>query len=607
MKKKQKKERYFLWSDLGYLLGGIWDSDKTLLAFMLLETLCIVITPYTAMYLPKIGVDLVTARASVKNAVWMLGGLTAVLALSQAAGSMAARGKNVRQDRLRSYYRILLFEKTLDCDYEHVESAVWQDKYDEAKQMSVEWGPWSATTLMAEGAVKVCGAMISFGLYGSIIGALNPWLLLLIIALSALNFAALRRAQKYEMKRIGERSGLQRRRWYMENRASDVKFGKDIRLYEMQGWIKACFRHYNEAHFRLRQAVQQRYFQAAFVEAAAMFVRDSAAYLYFLWLTASGRMAVGDFALACSAVAAFSALVTQTADSVGQMMQAVPPLNRMRAYLEAADEPDPEPAAAAPKKGEPVSIVFEDVSFSYEGRYQVLEHFNLRIDAGEKLALVGVNGAGKTTIIKLLCGFYRPDSGRILLNGTDVKNFRKEDLYRLVAPVFQEAVILPFTVAQNISLKEKDMDREKVRECLVRVGLWEEVSRLPEGMDSMMMNLEGSGGINLSGGQQQKLLMARALYKEAMVLFFDEPTAALDPIAESETYEMFHEMTGSKTAVYISHRLASTRFCDRVVFLENGRVKAEGSHETLLESCHEYEKMYRVQSHYYQKEAGDLL
>lgn len=604
MKKEAKNEGFWLGSNLIYLMKGIWDSDRKLMALMVLEALCMVITPYAAMYLPKLGVDLVLEGARAEEALWILGWTTAVIMASQAAGNMAMRGKNVRQDRLRSYYRIELFSKTLYCDYEHVESAGWQDKYHEAKLMSVDWGPWSATTLMSEGAVRVCGAVISFGLYGHIIGAVSPWILLLILVLSLFNFVSLRMAQKYEMKRIMERSVLQRRREYVKDCSSDIRFGKDIRLYEMAGWIRSCFCNYNDAHFRLRRDVQNRYFYAAFTEAVTTFARDGAAYAYFLWMAASGRITVGDFVLACSAAASFSALVTQTSDSVGQMMQAVPPLNRMRDYLAAQDEEEVSRPAQAPSGKEPVSVVFEDVSFAYEGKYQVLEHFNLQIRAGEKIALVGVNGAGKTTIIKLLCGFYQPDQGRILLNGVDIRELCKEDLYRLIAPVFQEAVILPFSVAQNISLRESGTDRERVKECLIRTGLWDKISALDQGMDSMMMNLE-EGGSAFSGGQQQKLLMARALYKDAPLLLFDEPTAALDPIAESETYEMFHSMTGEKTAVFISHRLASTRFCDRVIFLENGGVKAQGSHEELLEKCPEYEKMYRVQSHYYRE--GEVL
>lgn len=600
--KKEKREGYSMWNHLFYLMRGIWSSDRKLMALIVLEMLSIVITPYIAMYLPKIGVDLVTARAGVREVLFVLGGLTIAVMASQAVGNMASRGKNIRQDRLRSHYRILLFGKTLDCDYEHVESAEWQNKYDEAKEMSVNWGPWSATTLMSEGAVKVFGAVVSFWLYGRIIGTLSVWILLMIIVLSMLHFAMLRSAQKYEVTRIMERSALQTGRAYIKNCSSDVRFGKDVRLYGMADWIRSCFRQYNEAHFRLRREVQRRYFYAAFVEALAMFVRDGISYLYFMWMAVQGSITVGDFILACGAVASFSALVTQTSDSVGQMMQAVPPLDRMRGYLDSED--DVEPANEIyHMDGEPISIVFEDVSFSYEGQNPVLEHFDLQIKAGEKIALVGVNGAGKTTIIKLLCGLYKPDSGRILLNGVDVRDFRKEDLYRLIAPVFQEAVILPFTVAQNVSMQETDMERDKIKASLAKVGLWDAVCGLPRGMDSMMMNLEEDGGTALSGGQQQKLLMARALYKNAMILLFDEPTAAFDPIAESETYEMFYNMSGDRTAVFISHRLASTRFCDRVIFLENGTVKAEGSHEELLGKCPEYEKMYRVQSHYYKKEA----
>ena len=593
-------KQYSLGNHIGYLLKGIWESDRKLMALLIIEVVCSVITPYIAMYLPKIGVDLATEQADAGRAAALLLALTGILMLSQGLGSMAARGKTRLLDRVRSFFRIRLFCKTLDCDYEHVESAEWQDKYEQAKEMSVDWGPWSATTLMSEGVVKLGSAVVSFFLYGSIIVSLSPWMLALILVLSAVNFLALRRAQKYEVSRIQERSGLQTRRWYMEQTASDMKYGKDIRLYELSGWIRQCFAHYNDAHFRLRQEVQQRFFHAAFAESLTLFVRDGIAYLWFLYQAASGALSVGDFVLACSAVASFSTLVTQTSASVGQLMQAVPPLDRMRAFLEAADEPEPDPAEEPPGKEEAVGICFEDVSFSYGGRNQVLDHFFLRIEPGEKIALVGLNGAGKTTIIKLLCGFYKPESGRILLNGKDVRSLKKEDLYALIAPVFQEATILPFTVAENVAMSDENVDRRRVEDCLKQVGLWEAVSRLPRGMDNEMTSLQ-EGGSSLSGGQKQKLLMARALYKGAQLLFFDEPTAALDPIAESETYEMFHSLSGNKTAVYISHRLASTLFCSRVVFLENGRVKACGSHEELMKNCGEYREMYDLQSQYYKK------
>ena len=605
---KRKKDPYTFWNTLIFLLKGIRSSDPKLLVFMIVEAVCTVVTPYLGMYLPKFGVDLVTEQADPKRAVFLLGGITAAMAISQMAGTMAQRAQTMLHDRLRSHYRNRLFAKTLECDYEHVESAEWQKRYQEAREMSVNWGEWSGTTLMSQGAVKTFAAVFSFFLYGSILAELNPWLLLLLVGLSMVHFLALRRAQKHEVDRILERSGIQHGRWYFRTKASDVNLGKDLRLYEMAGWIRGYFHHYRDAHFRLRQDVQNHFYQAALVKAATLFLRDGVAYLYFLWMACGGRITAGDFVLACSAVASFSALVTQVSDSVGQMFQALPPLKRMRAYLDAADEPEPDPAAALPAKGTPISEEFRDVTFSYDQKAPVLDHFSLKIRPGEKLALVGVNGAGKTTIIKLLCGFYHPTGGEILVNGTDVRNYKKEDLWQLIAPVFQEATILPFTIAENVSLQpEQATDHSKVRECLETVGLWEKVQSLPSGMDTGMMRLEEDEGIMLSGGQKQKLLMARALYKDAPLLFFDEPTAALDPIAESETYEQFHQLSGDKTAVYISHRLASTRFCSRVVLLENGQVRASGTHEELLRSCPAYAEMFRVQSRYYRKEEEAVL
>lgn len=594
------KKRYSIFNHVSYLLGDIWRSDKRLLLLMLIETVCTVITPYIAMYLPKAGVDLVTSHASIGQVTFVLGVFTIILFFSQGLGNMASRGKTRPLDRMRSYYRIKLFCKTLDCDYEHVESTEWQDKYEQAKEMSIDWGPWSATTLLSEGIIKLGSSIISFILYGSIIVFLSPWMLILILFLSLINFIALRKAQKYEAEHLEERSKLQDRRGYMENVAADIKYGKDIRLYSLSGWIRQYFMHYTEAHFRLRKAVQRRYFYAAFIEALTLFVRDGIAYAFFLWRAFSGTISIGDFVLVCGAVASFSTLVTQMSGSVGQMMQAGPPLTRMRQYLESADDPEPDPAAVPPEESSPISVIFDDVCFSYEGRNKVLDHFSLKINAGEKIALVGLNGAGKTTIIKLLCGFYKPESGRILINGEDIKHFTKEALYSLISPVFQEATILPFTIAQNVTMEENSADRNKIEECLKKVGLWDDIIRLPKGVDCQISNLEEKG-ISLSGGQQQKLLMARALYKGAQLLLFDEPTAALDPIAESETYEMFHELSETKTAIYISHRLASTLFCDRVILLEQGKVKASGTHPWMMENCKEYKEMYELQSQYYKK------
>lgn len=251
-----------------------------------------------------------------------------------------------------------------------------------------------------------------------------------------------------------------------------------------------------------------------------------------------------------------------------------------------------------------VDITFEHVFFRYlDAEADTLRDLSFHIRAGEKLALVGLNGAGKTTCVKLMCGLYHPTGGRILINGKDMSKLSRDEYYRLFSVVFQEANFMPFTIAQNVSGAMEDMDRERVKSCLELAGLWDRVQKLPYGMDSLLNRELNEDGVELSGGERQKLLLAKALYKKAFVVILDEPTAALDPIAENELYQSYGELTEGRTSLYISHRLSSTRFCDRILFLENGRITETGNHEALMAAKGAYAHMYEVQSHYYKKKA----
>lgn len=290
----------------------------------------------------------------------------------------------------------------------------------------------------------------------------------------------------------------------------------------------------------------------------------------------------------------------------------------------------------------PVEITFQDVSFSYscadpepdsvsdrgktsQGKFQeksngkldgrsdanpapasqavsgqIFRHFNLTIHGGEKVALVGVNGAGKTTFVKLLCGIYEPQEGRILLNGIDRREFPRAEVYRLFSAVFQEKFLPPFLIGESVSL-QADWNREKVWKALEDAGLKDSFTERGITPDSYYGKDIDEAGVELSGGQEQRFLLARALYKDAPILVLDEPTAALDPIAESEIYDSYLKFSEHKTAVFISHRLASTRFSDRILLLEGGKVLEEGTHEELMARGQRYAEMFQVQSSYYAK------
>ena len=214
---------------------------------------------------------------------------------------------------------------------------------------------------------------------------------------------------------------------------------------------------------------------------------------------------------------------------------------------------------------------------------------------------MGLNGAGQTTLVKLLCGFYDPTEGRVLLGGVDIREFNRRDYYALFSAVFQEYSQLDVTVAQSVAQQVDGFDRDRVAECLDKAGLTKTISERPQGMDTHVGRRVYLDGIQFSGGQTQRLMLARALYKDGPLLVLDEPTAALDPLAENDIYMKYNEMTRGKTSVFISHRLASTRFCDRIIFLQGGVIAEEGTHETLLRQGGGYAELFEVQSRYYRE------
>ena len=248
-------------------------------------------------------------------------------------------------------------------------------------------------------------------------------------------------------------------------------------------------------------------------------------------------------------------------------------------------------------------VRLEHVSFRYPGaKCDMIHDLDLTVTAGERLAIVGCNGAGKTTLVKLLCGFLDPTQGRVLLNGEDIRTYDRRDYYALFSAVFQDFSVLEGSVAENVAQHVNEIDENKVRKCLAQAGLTEKIASLPHGIQTKIGREVYEDGVELSGGQIQRLMLARALYKDGPILVLDEPTAALDPIAENDIYMKYSSMTCGRTSVFISHRFASTRFCDRIILLADGKIEEEGTHESLLAKGGEYARLFEIQSRYYAQE-----
>lgn len=600
--KKKEKPKYSVIHNVIFLLKDMKKVYPLLLPYLVMLCGFSVLSPVLGIYLPKVAVELAQKQADTEEIIIRLGGLGLLLAFSMALPGMAKQGKYMMQNMMRTYYMKKMYMKSLYCSYSLIESAEGQRKLQRAVS-AMDGGDLSGLMLMTDSAVLMIVNCMGFGIYSGIIASLNIAVILLLVSLTLINFFATKHAQHYEYKCQDEHAGIANKRNYIQQTANDVQYGKDIRLYSMEPWFLHLWEKIMSTGMALHYKIRKRYFMARSVNAATLLVRDGVAYAYLIWSVLRGNITVGDFVLYFGAVTGFSDFVGNIINSANDLHKSNLQMNDMRLFIDMADEPEPEDPVSISDcipKDVGIRIDFENVTFSYDKEAEpVLKDFTLHIDSGEKIALVGVNGAGKTTVVKLLCGFYKPESGRILIGGIDIRRYRREELMQLFSAVFQDIYIPPFTVAENISMQtEENTDMERVSTCLKWAGLYDKICEYPEGIHSPMTK-EIEDGIMLSGGQQQKILMARALYKDAPVLVLDEPTAALDAIAESETYENFHTFSKGKTAIFISHRMASTRFCDRIVYLNHGKIEESGTHEELMALCGAYAEMYEIQSQYY--------
>ena len=412
------------------------------------------------------------------------------------------------------------------------------------------------------------------------------------------------RTNKWSYDHRQEGAALGQKMSYIRQTAGDRGALKDIQIFGMSSWLRqvhdAVLKLFRD--FQLRE--QRVRLLGDLAEVALTFLRNGAAYGYLLALALGEGLSVSEFLLYFTAVGNFTTWVTGILKGFGELHQFSLELSSVRSYIEA-----PEPfrmeggKAIEPDTSLPYTLELRDVSFRYPGAEKdTLSHIDLTVRPGEKLAIVGLNGAGKTTLMKLCCGLLDPTGGQVLLNGEDIRDFNRRDYYRLFSTVFQDFSVFDTTFADNVTQVPESPDTAGMEDAVKRAGLWEKYQSLPQGGATHIGQGIYEDGLLHSGGELQRLMLARALYKNGPIIILDEPTAALDPVAEMEVYENFDKIVGDKTAVYISHRLSSCRFCDDIAVFDHGHIVQQGSHDALVEAPGKYQELWHAQAQYYAKQ-----
>ena len=427
-----------------------------------------------------------------------------------------------------------------------------------------------------------------------------------ILITSVFHFIIINKIKKMDKRNVWDKMApINRKQGYLERVSSQFSHGKEIRLFSLENWISTKL---SNVHSEIidKQKQSQKYWLIASVSDLIIIVfQQLAIYAVLISLYSKGKISIGDFAmyigLSLTIYNSFSGILKSVADIKNSSRL----MNDYRRFIELSTniENGTEDRRAC-LQVEDFEICFENVSFKYPGSDKfVLKNINFSIHSGEHIALVGSNGAGKSTFIKLLCGLYAPTQGSIYFNGIDIQTINKSAYFKLFSPVFQNTNVFAASVEDNIALEEvENIDVKKVEQCLSKTNLLDKINKLPGGIQTELLKVFSDSGVELSGGEYQKLALTRALYKDGSIFILDEPTAALDAIAESELYQSLDSMLRDKTIVFISHRLSSTRFCDKIVFLEQGEIVEEGSHMQLLGQCGKYADMYKKQACYYRDE-----
>mgnify|MGYP000044211870 FL=1 len=334
------------------------------------------------------------------------------------------------------------------------------------------------------------------------------------------------------------------------------------------------------------------------------FLRELVAYAYLTYLVCTGSLSVSDFIFYFGIITGFSNWIMSFVYLYSNMERCCNDCQAFRDFVESDEEKQSKPNVDF-KDVE--SIEFKNVCFTYpSAENSTINNMSFKVKKGENIAVVGENGAGKTTAVKLLCGLYYATKGDILVNGKSIKDFSLNSYFDLFSVVFQDYRFLPMTVAENICASV-NYDKEKLYGAFEKAGIKDKINSLADKENTYMVKDVYKDAADFSGGEKQKLLLAKAVYKNSPILILDEPTAALDPIAENELYLKYSEITDNKISFFISHRLSSTRFCDRIFFIKDGTVAESGTHEELMKLKGNYYRMYQVQSYYYKEMGGSEL
>ena len=599
----EKQKTYGFINNYLYVLNIARKSNLKLLAVVLIRPIVNIINTLLWSYAPKFVLSYIENNLDIDKIIFNIIIICFISLILDITYTTSNNAFEYEYHRTGSYVEKLRMDKLFHTDFKNMESPDFLDYVQRAKNAlnrgSGFFGVlYESRNFIAQGTLMIVSA--------ALIGIQNLIVMIIFIIIAFGTAKILSYFTELDKVKFTDKMvPVWRKMTYLESTSKNFDFAKDIRLFNMSKIFRKEMEEVNDTFNTMNKTHHNRWVWCNVSMELVLLIQKILMYTWLVYNVIVGNYQISDFVL-------YIGLVTTFHNSVGYVNWIYSYLrgncllvNDYRNFIDWEEDKK----TAGEKDGhiteinlEQFEFRFENVSFKYPGHDNyVLKNINLTICDGTKLAVVGVNGAGKTTLIKLMMKLYEPSEGRILLNGVDIKEYNREEYFKLFSPVFQNVECFAIPIFQNISFaKEEDTDMDKVNAVLEQSGLKAKIDSYEKGVHTNLLKIFDKEGIDLSGGEKQRLAMARALYKGGKIVILDEPTAALDALAEDKMYREFEKMIQGKTAVFISHRLGSTRFCDKIVMFENGVVVEEGTHDELMAENGKYAYMFRIQSQYYE-------
>lgn len=590
----------------------VHNLDRAIIPLMIIKSILNAVNPFAAILLSSMVIDKLTAGVPIQLTLQLTSLGVVLIFLLTLASSIVKKYDSVHKERCYRLFNTKVGEKVLEMDYPQLESP----RSHELRQRIQDDNNWGAGIYSAfysfDGIARNFFSLViaivilvplflnsSFLIFGGLI-----YFLAFVIGITAANVLFqtkyINQCNLASIDKISQKSKLFS--YLLFGGGLDYKAGKDIRIYNAQGLIRD---YVEERGFNLwkryRNNLSLTEGLGSGVSGAVNGLIEGGAYLLVAMQAASGALSFGAVIKYAASLYRFSTALSDTMTVLGEFSITAKRQQSSIAFFNIPDVLYKGTLPVEKRDDNEYEIEFRKVAFKYPGSEgYALKNLSIKFRIGERLAVVGMNGSGKTTMIKLLCRLYDPTEGQILLNGIDIKKYDYNEYLNIFSVVFQDFKLFSFSLGQNVATSV-NYDKEKVSACLRKAGLSERLEAMSKGTETALYRDFEEDGVEISGGEAQKIALARALYKDAPFIILDEPTAALDPIAEYEIYSKFNEIVGDKTAIYISHRLSSCRFCDDIAVFHEGQLIQRGNHETLIQDKGgKYYELWNAQAQYYE-------